>query len=82
MLTSPEELTAFASSELFESTDRPAAAAGPTCDEVRGQWLGSATYVEDGVETAVEVFLAEPAGEVRAVDDGNLHGHRHRARAP
>jgi hypothetical protein len=68
VLTSPEELTEFASVALF-ATDYapPADVARPTCDEVEGQWLGPATYVDDGVETAVEIFLVAAADEVRAV---------------
>jgi hypothetical protein len=68
VLTSPEELTEFASVALF-ATDYapPADVARATCDEVEGQWLGPATYVDDGVETAVEIFLVAAADEVRAV---------------
>ena len=68
VLTSPEQLTEFASRELLRAADDPASAVRQTCDEVRGRWLGSATLIVDGVETPVEVFLAAPAGEVRAVE--------------
>jgi hypothetical protein len=65
VLTSPEELTAFAA----QSGDAQVMAADgtrPPCH--RGQWLGPAIYVLDGVDTHVDVFLARRAGEVRAVD--------------
>ena len=69
VIRSPEELTEFASVALFATTyAAPADSARPTCDEVRGRWLGPAMYVDDGVETPVEVFLVAAAGEVRAVD--------------
>ena len=69
VLTSPEDLTEFASVALFASEyATPADGPRPTCDEVQGRWLGPAVYVEDGVETPVEIFLAAAAGEVRAVD--------------
>jgi hypothetical protein len=65
VFTSPEELTAFAA-ETRDNQLSTADAAGPSCHQ--GLWLGPADYVLDGVDTAVEVYLARQAGEVRAVD--------------
>jgi len=66
LLTSPDDLTAFAANSLRIGRAVGGEDTGPTCDE--GQWLGRATYAVAGVETPVEVFLAEEASEVRAVD--------------
>jgi hypothetical protein len=69
VLTSPEELTEFARGALFATEYAPPAdVARRPCDEVRGEWLGPAIYVEDDEETPVEIFLVAADDEVRAVD--------------
>jgi hypothetical protein len=65
LLTSPEELTAFAATARDLSSG-DTATTRPPCHQ--GQWQGSAIYVIDGVDTPVDVYLARRAGEVRAVD--------------
>jgi hypothetical protein len=65
VLTSPDDLIGFAD-DVLRAGETSADAAIPNCDQ--GRWLGSATYVDDDVATPVEVFLADDASEVLAVD--------------
>jgi hypothetical protein len=65
ILGSPDDLAMYADNTLRVGVADDMLSV-PTCDE--GTWLGSATYLMDGVETAVEVFLAADGDEVLAVD--------------
>jgi hypothetical protein len=67
LLTSPDDLTRFAADATALRGNNVFADSSRSCD-VGGRWLGPATYVVDGVDTPVEVYLARRAGEVRAVD--------------
>jgi hypothetical protein len=65
VVRSRNDLTALAAERLelgFDLASEPRA----DCDE--GRFLGEAIYLENGVETSVEVFLVRRAGEVRAVE--------------
>ena len=61
VITSPEELTRLATSTV-------AVFAGPPPCDAAGRWLERAVVRVGGRDTVVDVFLAQRAGRVRAVD--------------